>query len=132
MWYLSSRKGHNFKHASIFSLLAFVNHSPRCSFLPGYCRINLGPSIRFVILQAVNMYVFVARCPRSYKFYAITFLRINSFSHTLMTPTPHAQVWKAAPEEERLSAKLPVLDVTVLSAGQKKNRKSRFIIIVLN
>lgn len=33
-----------------------------------------------------------------------------------MASTPHAQGWKAA-EEEMLPAKLPVLGVTVLSAG---------------
>jgi len=38
-----------------------------------------------------------------------------------MASTPCAQVWKAAPEEEMLPAKLPVLNVTVFSAGQKKN-----------
>ena len=42
---------------SIFSLLVFVNHSLRYLFHPGYCRENLGPSVRFVILQAVNVYV---------------------------------------------------------------------------
>lgn len=58
MWYLSCRKRQNFKHTPLFSLLAFVNHCLRCLFLPGYCKDNLGTSVRFVILQAVNAYVF--------------------------------------------------------------------------
>lgn len=52
MWYLSSRKGRNFKYTPIFSLLASVNCSLRCLFLPGYCREILSTSVRFVILQA--------------------------------------------------------------------------------
>lgn len=52
MWYLSSRKGRNFKYTPIFSLLASVNCSLRCLFLSGYCREILSTSVRFVILQA--------------------------------------------------------------------------------
>lgn len=58
MWYLGCRKRQNFKHTPLFSLLAFVNRCLRCLFLPGYCKENLGTSVRFVILQAVNAYVF--------------------------------------------------------------------------
>jgi len=45
------------------------------------------------------------------------FFRNNYFIHTLAASVPNAQVWKTAPEEEMLPARLPVLDVTVLIAS---------------
>lgn len=38
-------------------------------------------------------------------------------THTLMASTPHAEVWKAAPEQKMVPAKLPVF-----SAGEKKKK----------
>lgn len=37
-----------------------------------------------------------------------------------MASTTHAQVRKAAPQEEMLPAKLPVLNIMVLSSGKKR------------
>lgn len=104
---------------SISSLLAFVSCSLGCLFLTEYCRKNIGTSVRFVTVQAVNSYVFVSQV--LIQFYPITCFKEQSFTHILMAFTSHARVWRAAPEEETLPAKLPVLNITVLSSRKKNS-----------
>lgn len=104
-------------NTSISSLLVFVSCSLGCLFLSEYCRKNIGTSVRFVMLQAVNSYIFVSQMLT--QFCALMYFKEQSFTHTLMACTSHAQVWRATPEKEMLPAKLPVLDITLISAEKK-------------